>query len=245
METTEINTPADTAEERAGVPPKGMKYMVDFVTKMYTGLGASMYHSKDDIASINDLKANSIKGILSLGQTLNLLELKHGTGYKVTGHFLKIHKPLSDAEKKHAIVESMRMVPVFAKLLTDYAGHTLPLTSSIINNVARSFGMTEANAKRVTEMFIEAINDFDLLNNHREMDLSFSVKKVDAPTPPNGSETNRDNMNEDTITIPIFLSLSKNKRIAEVIVPNDFNDTDLDRIISILTAYKSVQKSDG
>jgi len=235
MEIQDLKNQQEQSEDKGLIPIKGFKYMTEFVAKIYTNLGATLYHSKTEIAKANGLSANSIKQMLSLGQTFQLLELKHSTGYKITPLFLKIYKPLNDHEKKQSVIVSLRNIPAFNKMLNDYNGHNLPPNTSIANNIARSFSINEQSSLRIANLFIEAVKDFDLLNSDRELDLTFSsVKQEKTAIEANPNTIKNDTNGDEMIELPILL---KSKRQALIKLPSNFSDEDLSRIITILSAY--------
>src|SRR5712672_2485433 len=76
--------------KRISYVSKDLKTIVDFIAKVYNQLGHTEFHSNKAIATVHGMSPDSIKLHLSSAQQYKLLELKHGTGYKVTDHFQKI-----------------------------------------------------------------------------------------------------------------------------------------------------------
>src|SRR5437868_5946679 len=79
--------------KRQVLPAFTLEEMLTFTSKIYTELGFGAFHNKDLIAKSHGLVYDSIKQKFSSAQMYGLLELKFGTGYKLTPLFLKVYKP--------------------------------------------------------------------------------------------------------------------------------------------------------
>jgi hypothetical protein len=232
-----VTQDADGGGSRKKYPVRDLKGMLEFVTKIYMELGPSQYHSREDIAKLHSLEVTSIKQIMSTAVQYGLLELKHGTGYKVSSLFVKIHKPLNENEKQASVVESLQQSEVMKKLLDDYVGHTLPAQSGITNNIARTWEFKDAISSRVAEIFLKNVNDFNLVNGRGELLLKRPTEKPADP-PPIVQQKNTEHPkppSDGSIEIPVPL---KNGRLAHIRLPNDYTDTDLRRISKFVDALK-------
>ncbi len=233
-----LTTDSDSGgSKRKSYPVRELKYIIDFVGKIYNELGVNLFHSREDIAELHGLEVTSIKQVLSTAQQYGLLDLKHGTGYKVSPLFIRIHKPLNDAEKTLSIVESLRNSEVISKLLDDYNGHSVPSLHGITNNVERSFGFKESIAQRVAEIFGKNLNDFNLINSQNQLALSNGEKpKVQENTPPPKPPSKDENLNADENLVIITIPLRGKKAFLHL--PNDYTDIDLKRVSRFVDALK-------
>jgi hypothetical protein len=222
-------------------PIKELSYIISFVTKIYTDLGFNKYHPNTDIAKVNDLAVASTKQILSTAQQYNLLEIKHGTGYKVTNLFIKIHKPVNEHEKKNAIAESLKSPEIFSKLINEYVGHPVPLQSGLTNQISRNFDLKENIAEKVAEIFTTNLREFGFLNSRNELILDDTskgagVKKDEVVEPKKEPPFVPVKEDENFIDIPIPLKSTKQK--ARLILPETYTEEDLDRIAKFVEALK-------
>src|SRR5688572_22335762 len=111
-EETTVETPSTPPEGKAeyGYPVRNFDSMIGFVTTIYNDLGHGVYHTKEQIAAAHNLSVNTIKQHLSSAQMFELLEIKHGTGYKTTDLFAKIYLPENEEARRETILESIRSV---------------------------------------------------------------------------------------------------------------------------------------
>lgn len=225
---------------RRSYPVRELKYIIEFVDRIYKELGPNTFHSKDDIARIHNLSSDYIKQPLSTCQQYKLLDLKHGTGYKVSDLFIRISKPLSEEEKINSIIESIRSIEIFNALIPAYEGHPLPLISGITNKIHRDFQLREAIAQKVADIFIKNLTDYNLLDSKGTLVLKKS-KPNEVVTPPSSGENPR--VDKDSISIPIPLK-GANKRMAFLHIPEDYSDQDLKRISKFVKALRDEDDDD-
>lgn len=230
----------DSSASRKKYPIRDLRYMVDFVGKIYTELGPSQHHSREDIAKLHNLEVTSIKQTMSTAVQYGLLELKHGTGYKVTPLFVKIQKPLNESERIGSVIESLQQSEIMKKLLEDYRGHTVPAQGGIANNIARTWDLKDTIANRVAEIFLKNVGDFNLTNLKGELTLQpAGDKPKDDAGSPGGNQVPPPKPliqpSEDTIEIPVPL---KNGKRAYIRLPEGYNDGDLKRISKFVDALR-------
>lgn len=222
-------------------PVRELKYIIDFVAKIYNQLGASLYHSREDIAKTHNLAVLTIKQVLSTAQQYALLDLKHGTGYKVSPLFVKIHKPLNEAEKKGAVIDSLKSCNMINKLLKDYEGHVVPQLPGITNNIVRTFDLKESLAQKVAEIFLSNLRDFSLIDESNNLSLNVETKADEKPssddkTPP--SKNNFESKPEDQGVTVIPIPLKALGKKAYLHLPDGYTDADLNRIAKFVNALK-------
>jgi hypothetical protein len=219
--------------KRRSYPVRELKYIIEFVTKIYNELGANQFHSKEDIAKIHNLSPEYIKKPLSTCQQYRLLDLKHGVGYKVSALFVKIHKPLSEDERLSAIIESIRSIEIFNKLIQDYSGHSVPSLSGISNNIHRGFDLKTQIAQKVAELFVRNLNDFNLVDLSGQLTLKPNVKKQEQEKPKDDVVNPPDEKNSVVINIPL-----KDGRKAYITIPENYTSADLLKISKFVDALK-------
>ncbi|MBC7948011.1 MAG: hypothetical protein H7Y42_09050 [Chitinophagaceae bacterium] len=176
---------------------KDLKTMIDFVAKVYNQLGHTTYHSNKAIATAHGLSPDSIKLQLSSGQQYKLLELKHGTGYKVHDHFQKLYLPRNEDEKRSAVIESLKNPETYQQLFKDYEYHVVP-QEGVKNHFIRSFGLREEIATKAAQIFMDNLQEFELLDSRGVLTSAMPSKPViptingkdDEKSDPGGQQDN-------------------------------------------------------
>lgn len=163
-------------KKRTSYVSRSHKSMVEFVATIYKSLGRTEYHSNKAIAAIHQLSPASIKQQLTSCQQYRLLEIKFGTGYKVTELFNRIYLPVNDAEKRAAVVESLKSPDTYQQLFKEYEYHIVPPVSGIKNHFVRNFQYKDDIAEMAAETFIENLKDYSLLDNRGVLISAISIK---------------------------------------------------------------------
>jgi hypothetical protein len=236
-------------KERRGqsYPVREHSFVVNFVSKIYTELGYTAFHSKERIAEIHGLAVPSIRQILSTAQQYKLLEIKHGTGYKVTSLFIRIYRPVNDQEKKEAIIESLRSPDFFVDLFNDFTGHVVPSNNGIANIFIRK-GLKEIAATRLAEIFITNLKEYGLVNQNNILSYASPETGVDKKNNntingENSTPETKKTKEEDSIQlkpgiVDIVIPLKSTTVKAHLLIPEDYKEEDLDRIAKFVEALK-------
>lgn len=150
-------------KKRSVYPARDLKYIIEFIGKVYNQLGHTTYLSNQAIATVHGMVPHSIKQQLSSGQQYKLFELKHGTGYKITDHFQKIYLPKNESEKRALVIESLKNPDAYKQLFKDYEYHIVP-SEGVKNHFIRNFGFKDDVAVKAAEVFMDNLKDFGLLD---------------------------------------------------------------------------------
>lgn len=240
-------------KKRVSYVSKDLKSIIDFVAKVYNQLGHTAFHSNKAIATVHGLSPDSIKLHLSSSQQYKLLEIKHGTGYKVTDHFQKIYLPRTENEKRSAIIESLKNPETYQQLFRDYEYHVVP-TDGVKNQFIRAFGMKEDVAVKAAQVFMDNLKDYELLDSRGVLTSAMPTKPVVPDVTPVIEEKNEatDNSSSNGIqhqppvvnkgnkvifqseieadgkkTIPIYLIGNKQ---ALFVYPDDITEEDIELV---------------
>lgn len=250
------NNNADTKEaSRISYPNFTLSASLPFVEKIYTELGSNQYHDKELIAKIHGLAYASIKSKLSTAQQYGLLQIKHGVGYKVTHLFIKLHKPLDDAEKKNAVLTALNSSELYQRLFNQYKDNRIPSVEVLSTVLFRNYGFIDRVSRRIAEIFITNLSDYGLLNAERIIQVHLiennqdnqeenleivdeqaitNIENVQKALPAPVT-TNAEILSTEIIEIPIPL---KGSRRAFLRIPENFQPEDLDRISKFVDALK-------
>lgn len=245
-------------DKRFASPAKELSFAISFVTKVYKELKPGVYHSKEEIAAVQNLAVNSIKSLLSTAQQYNLLELKYGVGYKVSSLFEKIYLSVKEKERKESILESLNHPPVYHDIFTEYNGKVFPGVQEMNKFVSEKYNIKNSVASRIVEILFENLKEYKLINAsgilsldaaapetieneqntiERQTEIVFE-KAMEQPAPLAADtiiKNNSTNVEMFEIIIPL-----KNKSKAFLKIPEDHTNTDLEKIARIVQAYKEI-----
>lgn len=236
-------------DRRFASPAKELSFVLNFVAKIYKELKTGVYHSKEDIARLHNLAVNSIKSLLSTAQQYNLLELKYGVGYKVTPLFEKIFLSADNIDKKNSISESLSNPEIYSNILKEYNGRVFPDKEELNSILIKKYNLKKTVSNRVIEILFQNLKDYGFINDNNVLMMYFdkrdtinrdkkiiSVKPeepVAALTANSLIEIKKENSDMIEILIPM-----RNKMKAIVKIPENYTNSDLDKILRIIQAYK-------
>jgi hypothetical protein len=254
---TEESNSAEVVSEGNGkdtipYPYRNLELTFSFVEKVYNELGHDIYHTREQIASVHNMAPNSIKQPLSCAQQFGLLEIKHGVGYKTTDLFAKIFLPVDDEEKKRSILESLRQSQLYNELFSTYEkSGILPNNAGLTNTLIRLYHFAPAIATKIAKDFVATLKNYGFLDDKNILKLnirpqSASPSDVSNNKPSVGENNNTPKPNNPpnsqsgaTIVIPL-----KNGRKASLVLPDDYHNRDLKRVIKFLTAIMDDPEDD-
>ena len=228
-----------------------------FTGKIDKAFGSSGFVPKEDISKTLQTSGGGFLTQLGTAVQYGLLEVKQNVGYKPSELFGKIKKPLETENVRDFFIECFNHPKLYKNLITEYKDKQLPSEPGLINLLDRKYGVKGAAAAIATKIFLKNARALDLLgedgilrmgnyipfeettkNDSGNGDYTESnqqptvyIPLQDRALPPSNDIANTANAR----TIPIFLQ--GENREARVILPIDFNDEDLKKIVKIMTAY--------
>lgn len=240
------------AKKRTSYVSRDHKSMVDFVTEIYKNLGHTDYHLNKAIAAVHGLSPDSIKQQLTSCQQYKLLELKFSVGYKITELFKRIYLPVNDTEKRAAIIESLKSPESYTALFKNYEFHILPPVSGLKNHFVRTYQFKEDIAEKTATVFIENLKEYNLLDSRGVLISGMKAPINSAPDTGNDSTTlnsstepqkqaevkNEIHTEYEPRMIDIVIPLKTTKEKAHLLIPEDYQAEDLERISKFVEALK-------
>lgn len=185
-----------------------------------------------------------------------LLELKSGSGYKPTDKFKKIKSPLPSENVNDTLIECFQSPPLYRKLITEFKDKPLPSEMGLANILERNYGIYGNASNIASKVFLKNIDKLGLKTSDNilrldpiyipfeetQEDEDSQTKKnvvgnqqnnqlILPPTKPKEEKPN----DSKTKEIPVFLQ--GNNREAKVVLPIDFTDDDLKKVIKVLNGY--------
>lgn len=198
------------------------------------------------MADTHGVVYDSIKQKLSTAQSYGYLELKHGVGYKLTDKFLKVYKPVNEAEKREGLIDSLRLPAFYTKLIDELNGHPLPTEQGLSARLLRSFGIKDYAANKAAQIFLINLKENGFVTPNNILQVT-SDNKVDANK---GVQTQNGVSRiekEETVLpkeqplpsgyIEIPVPLNGGKR-AYIRIPEDYKTEDCERIAKFIEALK-------
>lgn len=218
----------------------------------------------DAISKFIGLSGGAFLMQLSSCVQYGLLQLKKREGYKPTELLNNIIKPLPNENVDDSLLQCLMKPELYKKLFHDFKDKQLPSESGLANTLDRLYSVKGNGAKLAAKVFLKNITTAKLVSPSNELKISSYIPFVELNEIENSDEEDDNSLgvkihqtflpvtNETTTKtttpnqylkdnnefkeIPIFLS---NKREAKVMLPIDFSDDDLNRIVKILSAYVS------
>jgi hypothetical protein len=192
----------------------------------------------------------TIKQNLSTSQQYGLLEIKHGTGYRVTPLFVKIFRPVNDTEKNQGIIESLRTPELYKGLIELFQSHIVPPVTGLTNVILRKYDFKDKIAERAAEIFLQNLKDFGLLNANNVLILnpSFALVRKEEGETIIEDETKEETRLKDTPiehsilenpeVVNIVIPLKSGGKKAHLLIPDNYTTEDLERIAKFVEALK-------
>jgi hypothetical protein len=242
---SEVSSPSILKESdkarRLSLPVYTLNDLISFCSKIYTELGVGTYHSNKLIAEIHGVIYESIKQKFSSAQLYGLLEIKHGTGYKLTPQFLKIFKPENPEEKREGIIESLRTPEIYSKLIEDLNGHPLPSEQGLASRFIRNFNIKDYAASKAAGIFLANLKENGLVGPDNILKLFSDVQNLKVNPPITEPLKNSNNVEEKIKSEPGYIEipvpLNGGKR-AYIRIPEDYKTEDCERIAKFVEALK-------
>lgn len=230
-------------------PSSELNSILEFVTKIHTDLGHTQYHDKELIAKALGFAWSSIKMKISTCVQYGLLELKHGVGYKVSPLFIQIHKPVTEEEKRSALIEALRNPDLYSRLIDEYNEDVIPNIAVLGTILFRKYNIMEKAAEKAAEIFINNLKSLGLLNqenrlfltrtgqsqNSEEIIIIDSADKNSGMPPLLPPQFNTQIISTEMIDIPIPLKSGKK---AFLKIPEDITPEDIERVAKFVDALK-------
>jgi hypothetical protein len=255
METTE--TPKKTLVRSKAYPALNMENCIELTKKIHAHF-ANVYANREQIAAFLEISESHLVPQVSACSQYDLLELKHGEGYKASEAFIKIKNPLSEEEKKSALTHCLLNPPLYKELVQQYQNNLLPSVGGLATFLCRN-GIAEKVSNKVASIFFDNLKYLNLISQDNKLMLIentvIEVESVDKELKDTSIskesniliQTGRDeskgkdytpfkDISEEQLHIPVIFN--KSGRKAVITVPADIDDSEWDKIARIANAQK-------
>jgi hypothetical protein len=240
-------------------PSYDIEYCVEFTKKFHQNFGNSNYIQREEIAKVLKISVGHIQTQLSSSVQYGTVEMKTKSGYKPSLSFLKIYKPISEDERREALIDCLLKPDLYKKLLLQFKDSTVPTASALATILFRNHNIAEAASESAAEIFIKNLNDLSLLDNENNLLLNRDISDLEESQTGSPKEEpaknhtgakqpqvkiirkqehhqfNEEQIHPETYPIPIPL---KGNRVATLIIPKDIQNEDLDKIVRFIDALR-------
>lgn len=196
-----IKQPADKIRKRSSPYPSfDLEQAINGIQMLKSNLGSGAYSSKSMAIALGYKGITGSSAMLiSTCVQFGLLS-KTGNAYSLSDLSQKILSPLSDDEKKGAILESLMSPSLYAKLFAAYSGQSLP--NMLENILTRQYGIMDNAAKKAAETFKKSTEYAGVLKNGI-LSADFSDVDADTDISSSGSTSGTTDSNNSTIDTSI------------------------------------------
>lgn len=232
-------------------PSYTIESCVNFTKRVDKEFTTVRYTPKEAIAETLGTSGGAFLMQLSTCVQYGLLDLKQKEGYKPTGLFKKIEKPLEGENPNDFLNECLNRPPLYKKLLTDFKDKQLPSEIGLANMLDRNFGVKGGAATIAARIFLKNVKSLGLITEGNLLKIDSYITFVEATndnetltSPPvkemsNFLLTQTSNIKEfapkfSTREIPVFYGVD---REAKAILPADFTNEELKKFIKVLSGY--------
>jgi hypothetical protein len=247
-----------TRVRNSSYPSFTIENCIKFTTRIDSEFSNINYTPAKDISDTIGSSGGAFLQQLSSCVQYGLLELKSGEGYKSTERFEKIKKPLPSENVNDTLTECFQTPALYKRLLNDLREKQLPSEKGLANTLDRTYGVKGNAANVAAKVFLKNVQALGLLGagNVLKLDNAYipfeETPEEDAEETPQvlneqpklligpsdtkqQAELKQQMQNLGTREIPVFLQ--GDKREARLILPIDFTEDDLKRIVKVLNAY--------
>jgi hypothetical protein len=237
-------------------PSFTLESSLKFTGKIDTEFTSVLFTKSEDISKALDLSGGGFLMQLSTAVQYGLLEKRLNEGYKPTSLFRKIIKPVPGEEVRDAHIECIQNPPLYKKLIAEFKDKQLPSETGLANILDRNYLVKGGASLIASKVFLKNLSFTKLISegNTLKFDsyIPFEEQSDDDIEHGNQSEPSmqiilpigdKNNQQRTGRPLPrkqtkeIQVVLKGEDREAAVVVPADFDNDDLSRIIKVLTAY--------
>lgn len=234
---------------------------IKFTEKIDKEFTSVMYTPKEVIAKHLRTSGGAFLMQLSSSGQYELLDIKPKEGYKPSARFKKIQKPVPGENVNDFLLECFQSPPLYKKLISQFNDKELPSESGLANILDRNYKVKGKAAELAAKVFLKNVISLGLISagNIFKMDTYIPYAEETEETENNQPSDDAEKKVESRINMPLLVSTeqlakltksNKTKEIpiyiksednidreAKVIMPFDFTDDDIKRVIKVLSGY--------
>lgn len=243
-------------------PSYTLDHSIEFTKKIYDSFGQKVYTPTSAISDVLQMSGGSFVQNLSTCVQYGLLTLKKGEGYMPTSRFRKVILPLPEEDPIQSKIECLYEPELYKKIFDHFNnGGILPNEKGLINTLDRLFNVKGAGAEKAVKVFEKNLKTYSLIGDDRKLKnnayISFVEVESEAtnmldlikqdkensnlllPENPEIELPQKQNIQEDGMKNEYseFSVLLNGDRSAKVVLPKNFTEADIARIVKVVSAY--------
>jgi hypothetical protein len=235
----------------AAYPSSTIANCVTLTNKIDKEFTSVIYTPKDDIVRQVGSKGGEFLMFIGSCVQYGLLDLKPKEGYRPSELFKKIDRPLPNENPNDFLIQCFQKPDLYKKLIAEFNDKQLPSQSGLANILDRNYSIKGNAATKASKIFFSNLTALGLIvGNTLKIDsyIPFvetpEIEKTKDETPKHYTIAIADKIQTIDSTqivknkmkeIPVFLS--GDDREAKVVLPIDFSQDDLKRIVKVIGAY--------
>lgn len=228
-------------------PAYTIKQCVSIVENIYKNYGDSTFVKGEDLAVPFNMAYPTMVTRISACVQYGLLEKKTNEGYKPSGLFRKIYRPLNEDEASEALIQAFNSPNLYTKIVKRLEGHPIPMKKALANILYRDYGIADKVSEKAASVFLDNIKHLNLISDEKlVLEASNDSEESDNFIEPANNETTQPVQARHDDNLPIASShrrieipLTKGK-VAVLSIPQSIEHRDLDIInaqINVLKIY--------
>jgi hypothetical protein len=265
MEATAASPALNASAEDIKKPPRQRSnsypaYTIDacivFTQKVDTAFSSVGFTPQEAISQTLDQSGGAFLTIVSSCVQYGLLDKSTGNGYKPSDRFKKISRPLPHENIDDFKLECFAAPKLYKELIEVYADKQLPAEAGLANTLHRLYGVLGNASTIAAKIFYKNAKALKVLDDGNFLRLGGYIPFEEDKRPDDAAAAAEEKSKQTVLLpqvndntppppppqlpppsyreIPIFL---KGKGEAKLVLPQDFDNSDLKRIVKVLKAY--------
>ena len=252
-------------QRSSAYPSYSLLYCLNLCETIYKTYGTSHRASREELATTLNLSVGNITMKISSCTQYGLLDMKSKEGYKVSDLFVRYYRPINEKQSFDAKLEAFKHPTLYQALIGSFSGGILPPVKPLSNILLQKYSISESACESAASIFIENAKELNLLANDNEFNADGiekaseieEVETIEAESYDSNQSSNpqninipqikpqdnsQSNSNPSTGFVPsngvVINILLKEKRTAQLVLPNDAMAGDLETIINWIRLMK-------
>lgn len=256
------------SQRSSSYPAHTLFYSLEFCEKIYKNYGANYRATREELGDALKASPHTLVLKISAAVQYGLLDMKSKEGYKVSDLFVKYFRPIDESQKKEALLTGFKSPTLYESLINTFDGQILPPEKPLANILLQKHNISEVACEKAAQIFLENAKNLGLLNDENmfsvnsKINLEPEIAEVDdfiieeteisaIPISKDAGTLNsnirnaesvdrdRDDKNGFTNSSGVVINiLLKDRRTAQLGLPNDATSSDLDTIINWIRLMK-------
>lgn len=241
--------------EKLSYPTETILKSIELVDLIVNHKGTAVPSTSSEISVITGRSESNLTMKLSSASQYGILKNMKGKGYITTKLYDEYKHPIYSQDPKKKMMEMFQNAPLYAKIIEDYNGKTLPAEIGFTNLLKTHYNLNPNSAERACKVFFENSKNLQLIDGNQkfrflmpqfdQQNIEVTTTNSETPSIENNTTQNKEtakNNNydaDDMIEIPIRF---KNRKTSYLTFPQDFTDEELEKLVKVITVHVNAYK---